>query len=156
MPTIISKYHISFSSYYKQKKGFTLVEIIVATIIIALVILGMMSVFLAGNKHVIHARERMTSAEIGKLFIDPLQLDVNWSIWTLGAAGNALAIGTTYCDGDVTHTQNKNCPPAGQRTINNRTFTSTYVTSAIPDGNADHNDNVRRVTTTINWTEPSP
>ena len=135
--------------------GFTLVEIIVATIILSLVILGMLSIFLAGNKHVIHTRERMTSAELGKLFVDPLQMDVNWSTWNSGAAGNALALGTTYCDGIVGHTQNKNCPPAAQRRVNDRPFTATYVTSLVADNTGDANDNLRRVTTRVSWTEPS-
>jgi len=139
----------------KHKKGFSLVEIIVATVILSLIILGMLSVFLAGNKHVIHTRERMTSAELGKLFIDPLQMDVSWNIWSLGAAGNALAPGTTYCDGVVGHTQNKNCPPVAQRRVNNRVFSATYVTTAVADSSVDPNDNLRRVTSTIAWTEPS-
>lgn len=138
-------------------KGFTLVEILVVTVIFSLIILGMLSVFDAGNRHVIHTRERITSSELGKLFIDRLQLGVNWSTWGLSAASNALVLGTTYCDGVGGHTQNIFCPPAAQRTINNRTFSATYVTTAIADSTAsDANDNLRRVTTTINWTEPSP
>lgn len=136
-------------------KGFTLVEIIVATVILSLVVLGMLGVFLAGNRHVIHTRERMTSAELGKLFIDPLSVDVNNNIWLLGSAGNALAIGTTYCDSVVGHTQNRNCPPVAQRRVNNRVFTARYITDALTDNTPSLDDNVRRVVTRIDWTEPS-
>ena len=157
MPSLISKDFTTFIFFRRKfKNGFTLVEVIVATVILSLIILGMLSVFLAGNKHIIHTRERMTSAELGKLFIDPLAVDVNWNTWAMGAAGNALAEGTSYCDSVVGHTQNKNCPPAAQRILNNRGFTATYITSRNPDSTAgDNSDNLRRVTTTINWTEPS-
>jgi len=135
-------------------KAFTLVEIIVATVILSLVVLGMLGVFLAGNRHVIHTRERMTSAELGKLFIDPLSVDVNSNIWLLGPAGNALATGITYCDSDGAHTQNRNCPPVAQRRVNNRVFTARYTTTALADNTASLDDNIRRVTTLINWNEP--
>jgi prepilin-type N-terminal cleavage/methylation domain-containing protein len=76
-----------------KQTGFTLVEIMVATVILSLVILGMVSVFVAGKRHVISARDRMTGSEISKLFIDPLQMYVRQDTW--GAAGNALNSGTT-------------------------------------------------------------
>lgn len=139
-----------------NKSGFSLVEIIVASVIFALVVVGLMSVFVAGSKHIIHARERMTSAEVGKLFIDPLQTDVNQSTWTLGQASNALTIGTTYCDSDAGHTQNKNCPPAAQRVVNNREFSATYAIADATTDTALANTDLRRVTTTITWNEPSP
>ncbi|MHB8154863.1 MAG: type IV pilus modification PilV family protein, partial [Candidatus Omnitrophota bacterium] len=50
----------------RNKNGFSLVEVIIAAVIFSLVMLGLSSVFIAGNKHTIHARERMTSAEIAK------------------------------------------------------------------------------------------
>lgn len=114
--------------------GFTLVEIIVATIIFSLVILGMLSVFLAGNKHIIHTRERMSSAELGKLFLDPLQMDVRQDTWN--QAGNDLRLSAT--------------PVAlTPQNVNNRNFSAAYTTTAV--GGTD----LRRVTTTITWTEPS-
>lgn len=145
-----------------NESGFTLIEIIVASVVFALVIAGLLSVFVAGSRHIIHARERMTSAELGKLFIDPLQTDVRQDTWTLGSASNALTIGTTYCDSDSGgHTQNKNCPPtAAQRTVNNREFSAAYT---IAQGGVNPGDDpaligtdLRRVTTTITWNELSP
>lgn len=121
-----------------------------ASVIFALVIVGLLSVFVAGTKHIIHARERMTGAEIGKLFIDPLQMDVRQDTWNLGQASNALTLGTTYCDSIGGHTQNKNCPPAAQRKVNNRDFSAEYVSEVVSG------TDLRLVTTKISWNEPSP
>lgn len=143
-----------------NKAGFTLVEIIVASLVFALTIAGLLSVFVAGSRHIIHARERITSAELGKLFIDPLQVDVRQDTWTLGQASNALTPGTTYCDSVGGHTQNKNCPPAAQRTVNNREFWAAYT---IAQGGVNPGDDpaligtdLRRVTATITWNESFP
>lgn len=130
--------------------GFTLVEVVVSVVVFALVIVGLISVFVAGTKHIIHARERMTSVELGKLFIDPLQMDVRQDTWGSGPAGNALTLGTTYCDSVGGHTQNKNCPPADQRKVNNRDFSAEYVTEVVSG------TDLRLVTTKISWNESSP
>jgi len=110
-----------------KKCGFTLLEIIIATIILSLTILGLLGVFVAGNNWVLHLRERATSAELGKSFVDPLQMDVRQDTW--GTNG----LSTT--------------PPSTAQTINNKIFTVTYATSNVA-GTA-----LRRVETTINWTE---
>lgn len=131
-----------------RNRGFSLVEIIVATIILSLTILGLLGVFVAGNNWVVHFRERSTSAELGKLFVDPLQMDVREDTWTSGVAGNALTAGDTYCDNDAGHTQNKNCPTQEQRTVNAKEFTTGYrITADSPAAK------LRKVTTIIRWSE---
>lgn len=112
---------------YKES-GFTLLEIIIATIILSLTILGLLGVFIAGNNWVLHLRERATSAELGKLFVDPLQMDVRQDTW-----GSPNSLSTT--------------PNPVSQTINAKPFTATYVT-----GNIAGTD-VRRVITTVTWTE---
>ncbi|MDD5476611.1 MAG: prepilin-type N-terminal cleavage/methylation domain-containing protein [Candidatus Omnitrophica bacterium] len=133
-----------------NRSGFSLVEIIVALVVFALVIVGLLGLFVAGGKNIIHARERMTSAELGKLFIDSLQMDVRQDTWDLGQASNALTVGTTYCDSVGGHTQNKDCPTAAQRKVNNRDFSAQYVIDGVSG------TDLRLVTTTITWNEPSP
>ena len=142
-----------------RQTGFTLVEVVVSMVVFALVIVGILSVFVAGTKHIVHARERMTSAELAKLFIDPLQMDVRQDTWTSGQAGNALTVGTTYCDSSA-NTQNKDCPTKAERTVNNREFSAAYT---IAQGGVNPGDDsalvgtdLRLVTTTISWNEPSP
>lgn len=136
------------------KNGFTLMEIMVAAVLFSLVIVGLLSVFITGNKQVIHARERMVSSELSKLFVDPMQAHVRQDTWDL--AGNALLPVTTYCDSVGGHTQNPICfsMPASERKINNRDFSAQYNVSRVLDSlGAD--TGMRRVTTTITWTEPS-
>lgn len=124
-----------------NKAGFTLIEIIVASVVFALVIAGLLSVFVAGNKHIIHARERMTSTEVGKLFLDPMQMDVRMDTWNL--PGNDL---------------NLSAVPVSLTTqrVNNRDFTGTYTVADATTDSALVNTDLRRVTTTITWNEPSP
>lgn len=117
-----------------MKKGFTLVEIIVSVIILALVILGMLSVFVGGTKHTVHSRERLVSAEVGKLFIDQMQGNVRQDTWD--SAANPLTITAAP-------------QPLGTQVLNNRSFTGTYMTSAVTGSE------VRRVTVTVDWTEPT-
>ena len=122
-------------------------EVLVASVLFSMVIVGMLSAFVSGNKMVIHARERMVSSQLSKLFIDPLQSHVRQDTWDL--AGNALLTGTTYCDSVGGHTQNPICPSAAsERKINNRDFTATYTIANVTG------TNLRRVTTTITWNEP--
>lgn len=125
-------------------------EILVASILFSMVIVGMLSAFVSGHKQVVHVRERMVSSQLGKLFLDPLQSDVRQDTWSSAVTANGLAVGTSYCDGVGGHTQNHVCPStAAQRVINNRTFTATYVTADVGSGTT-----LRRVTTTITWNEP--
>lgn len=144
-----------------KKSGFTLIEIIVATFIFALVILGLLSVFSGGNKLVMHTRDRVASAEIGKLFVESLLKGVRQDTWDKGASENALAVGVTYCDSNGSHAnaQNINCPSQNQRTVNNREFSAKYI--AIQGGLNQGEDpalagtDLRLLTTTVTWNEPS-
>jgi hypothetical protein len=130
-----------------NKRSTTLFEIIVATVIFALVMAGMVSVFVAGKRHVMHSRDRMTSSEMGKLFLDPLQLYVRQDTW--GTAGNALNEGTTYCN--TSGIQNPACPSvASQRKVNSIDYTAQYDVTKV---DASREDSPRRVIATVNWTE---
>lgn len=53
-----------------KKRGFTLIEIVMATIILSVVMLGLVSVFVSAKKIIRHSRARMTAAEVGKLFLE--------------------------------------------------------------------------------------
>jgi len=118
-----------------SKNGYTLVEIVVTTVILSLITLGMLGVFVSGNKQVLHTRERMTSSELGKFFIDPMQMAVRQDSW--GLAGNVLNLGT-----DV-------ALPNTPQTINRRSFSGTYTTTAVA------NTDLRRVKAKITWVEPT-
>ena len=116
-----------------NKRGFTLLEIIVAMVLFAGVMAGLVGVFVAGKRHVIHSRERMTGGELGKLFLDPLQMAVRQDTWD--AAGNILKIGSTS---------------AVPTKVNNVDYTGQY------DVNAVAGTDLRKVKVQVNWTELSP
>ncbi|MFH1190906.1 MAG: prepilin-type N-terminal cleavage/methylation domain-containing protein [Candidatus Omnitrophota bacterium] len=120
----------------RKKNGFSLIEVLVSAVVFSLVMLGMVSVFISAKRFMSHARERMVSAEIGKFFIDPLQMDVKFENW--GQAGNILTSGGSGVP---------------QR-INGVDFSGTHAVTAVPDATPlDPYDNLRRVITTISWTE---
>jgi prepilin-type N-terminal cleavage/methylation domain-containing protein len=114
----------------RKKSGFSLVEIIVSAVVFSLVITGLISVFISGNKLVIHIRERMTSVQLGKLFLDPLQVYVRQDTW----GSNDLSINGI----------NK---PGGSQIINNRTFTENHSVSTVAG------TGLQRVTSTISWVQ---
>ena len=117
--------------------GFTLVEVLVSLTIFALVIVGLSSVFVAGGKLIMHNRERMTSAQLGKFFLDPLQAYVRQDTWDSAGpvpAANELRVGSR--------------PGVfSPQTINNRRFTEVINVTAV--------GNLRRVIANISWPEPS-
>ena len=126
-----------------KKIGFTLIEVVVAALIFTLVMVGLFSLFAGGNKHIIHARERMTSAELGKLFIEPLQAYVRQDTWD--QPDNDLNLSASLVD-------------FTSENVNNRSFSGKYtVFDGNPVGGAYDsallNTNLRRLTTTITWTE---
>ncbi|PIQ87843.1 MAG: hypothetical protein COV73_01965 [Candidatus Omnitrophica bacterium CG11_big_fil_rev_8_21_14_0_20_43_6] len=113
-----------------KKSGFTLIEILVSAVIFALVMAGLLGVFASGNRILMHTRERIIGAELGKFFIDPMQVNVRQDQWT---ATNPLLI--------------SGAPTI--ESINNQDFTYGYTTGAVAG------TDLRRVTTTINWDEPA-
>lgn len=149
-----------------KKRGFSLMEVIVATALFSLVIVGMLSVFVTGNKQVIHIRERMVSSQLGKLFIDPMQGYVRQDTWDLNLASNVLYIPgapvnsyTFYCDSDAGHAPQGPadfCPSAAERKVNNREFSARYDVSrvCIGDCSTGIDTGMRRVSAAISWSEP--
>jgi len=135
-------------SLIRSKKSFTLFEVVVATLIFSLAIGGLIGVFIAGKRNVLHSRERMSSTEIGKVFIEPLQLYVRQSDWN--ASSNALTLGTTYCDSSGS-SQNPACPSSGgQRVVNGVDYTAQYEVTGVSG------TSVRKAKTKISWSEFSP
>ena len=132
-----------------KRTGFTLIEIVVATVIFCLIVMGMASLFIAGKRHVLHSRDRMSGSEMGKVFVDHLQMDVRQDSWDSPTNPNALKVASTYCDSVGGNPQNSACPPVGNRKINNIDYTVQYDVDAVsPD--------LRRVKALIAWTESAP
>ena len=117
-----------------QYKGFTLVEILVATILLALTVGGIANVFVASKRYIMHARLRMSGGEMGKYFLDPLQMNVRQDQWDTAEA-NAAA----NC---LNSTPSAGCPAAQAGYTPGYTVTDVAGTGGL-----------RRVQLQVNWTE---
>lgn len=78
--------------------GFTLLEILIAALIMALVMTGIASIFLAGKRHMLHTRSRIQAAELGRLFLAPLQMQVKQNEWASNCLGNNIGCPSTPTD----------------------------------------------------------
>jgi prepilin-type N-terminal cleavage/methylation domain-containing protein len=132
-----------------RKKGLTLLEIVIATLILSLVMTGVANLFITAKRYLIHSRSRMAGGELGKLFLEPLQSGVRQDTWS--EPDNPLDQGTKYCDDNPAHPQHPNCPSATSRLIDNITYTTKYK---IDRGNPL--THLTKVKLEVNWNEPSP
>jgi prepilin-type N-terminal cleavage/methylation domain-containing protein len=127
----------------RENNGFSLVEVLVASVVFSLTMLGLTSVFVSSGKHITHAREGMSSMELGRFFLDPLQNYVRQDTWNQG--GNYLNLSSS----PVTFS---NSP----QTINTRSFSATYTVAdgvAAPIDGALIGTDLRCVVATIHWNE---
>jgi len=116
-----------------NKKGLSLLEVLIAAFILSLVVTGLLAVFISGKTLVLHSRARMTGGELGTYFLDPLQQEVRQDKWDNNCLSN-----TSNCV-----TQNE--------TLGGIEYSANYSTS-----NVDGTTNLRRVTVNIIWNEPAP
>jgi len=70
-----------------HKKAFTLFEIIVSLMILAICMIGLVNIFISGKTYIQRARSGMTGGEVGKFIIDPLQQEVRQDTWGTGGLG---------------------------------------------------------------------
>lgn len=116
-----------------KRKALTLLEITIATVVLALVVVSLSRVFLSSGQWLYHARARTAGGEVGNFFLEPLQMQVAQSTWTPGS---------TCLTGGA-------CP--GARVVNGITYTPTYTRSAMPVGSAPPLGRVRKVFLTLTW-----
>ncbi|MFA5155990.1 MAG: hypothetical protein WC532_01175 [Candidatus Omnitrophota bacterium] len=113
--------------------GFTFFEILLATFILSVIMVGLTSVFISAKKLIRHNKARVVGAEAGKLFLDPFQMMVRNDTWS--EANNTLSNGTSYSN------------TTGTPSLD-RDYTATYSFGSVTGVN-----NLTRVTAVINWTE---
>ncbi len=145
-------------------RAFTLIESMIAAFLIAITFMGMGILFVGGKRYMLHSRSRMGGGELGKVFLDPLQMQVRQDTWD--TANNALQLpagGTAqrWCDNDPGHTQQPStpqgpCPPANERTLFGMPYNAEYNISDDRGGGVLQNTDLRRVELTVRWTEPQP
>lgn len=120
--------------------GLSLLEILVSTLILALVMTGMANIFVAGKRHILHSRSRMTGGELGKYFLDRLQMQVRQDQW----GNNCLSNSANCC------TNPADCQ-AGTVQGLDRDYTASYTVT--PDSPIT---NLNKVRVNITWSEPPP
>ena len=117
-----------------KKKGLSLLEVLMASVILALTITGLANIFVATKRLTFHARARVTASELIKSIIEPLQSQVRQDLW----GSNCLSNSTL-------------CPSVPWTDATSATmYTPTCVTSAHPQLNT-----VRKVKVTVQWQERS-
>ncbi len=117
-------------------RGISLLENLIAVVILVLIVFGMVGIFVSGRQNIGHSRNLVAASELCRYYIEPLQMQVRYDTWA--DAGNCLGTKNgTACD---TASQN----------INGIIFTPAYEISDAPGTSA-----VRKVKLTITWTEPN-
>lgn len=117
------------------KKGFGFIEVIISLVLITLTITGLAHLFLAGKRLLFLSHTRMGGGELGKVFLDPLQMDVRQDQW----GSNCLSSNpTSGC------TQNAS--------VSNINYNAAYTITNVLAGN----DNLRRIKVDISWNENVP
>lgn len=121
-----------------NEKALSLLEIIIAAVILSITMVGLTNLFISGKRLGLHSQYRMSSAEIGKYFLDPLQKFVRQDQW----GSNCLSRNGTNPSGcDTTPWKD----PSSQIE-----YTPTYVISSLGS------TNLRKVNMLIRWNERAP
>lgn len=117
----------------KRYKGSTLLESIMAVLILALTMVALTNLFSVSRRLITHSRSQLGAGGLGRLFLDPLQGQVRQDQW--GGAGNCLSAGI-------------GCP--GNQTVGNIIYNPAYNITNVP---IIPGVNLRRVRAQINWVE---
>lgn len=111
-----------------KKTGFTLLEVLIASVIFALVVTSLVSIFVVSRQYLYHSRSRMSATQLIKAFFAPLQYQVRQDQWL----SNCLSTG--ICNNP-------------SETLDGIVYNATYNITNVTD------TTLRRVSLTINWTE---
>ncbi|MEI6631958.1 MAG: type II secretion system protein [bacterium] len=131
-----------------SRKGFTLLEVLVSVILLAMMITGLTGAFVSARKFALHSRSRMAAAQMSKTFLDYLYMHVRADTWD--TSPNDLSNTTAalrYCGyEDRGYTQQIGCPSSeADRTLDNVIYNANYT---IVD-----EFNLRKVTLRVTWNE---
>jgi Tfp pilus assembly protein PilV len=124
------------------KKGLSLLEILVATILFALVISGLANIFVAAKRYVAHNRGLVAAGEAGRMFLEPLNSQIVTSRYSDTNGDGYLEWQPTY-------------PGAWSDTASQTTFTPSYTIDPMDLDNDPYarTSEIQRVSVTIRWNE---
>ena len=119
-----------------------------AMVVLAILMVGLTNLFLGGKRWIAHRRFQVTGGELGKVFLDDLQLDV-----TVRERTNVAQSGWGQTGNCLTNPSAASCP--GNQTISNTSYAPTYTSDNVIIGNCvATNTCARRVRLDVRWTEP--
>ena len=76
-----------------SKKAFTLVEVIISMVIFAITMVGITNLLIYSKQQTGQSHSRMVQGELGRYFLDRLQMHVREDTWTQPEPSNLLALG---------------------------------------------------------------
>ena len=117
-----------------MKKGVTLIEILVSTIILSIVMLGLGNIFVIARRYSQHTRSKIQGAELGRYFLEPFQAQVREDQW------DSNCLGTNNC-----------LAMCASQWLNNINYNVTYDVANVTTA-----PTVRRVKVTLDWYEIPP
>jgi hypothetical protein len=115
-----------------KNQGLTLLEILVATMLMSLMMFGLGTIFVAGQRHLSGSRAQITAAQLGKYYLANVSLDVRQDTWGHNCLSNS-----------------SDCA-SFTRTIDGTTYAIRYDTASMVDGN------LSKAKVIVNWNETSP
>ena len=114
---------------YEYPNGFTLVEVVVASVIFAITAAGIVAMLSALSKPADEAQEAVAASLVGKQILEEFRKEVDMTTWD--EPGGALAVGGPYTLPDVV--------------IDGTTYTPTYTVVE------DASTGARRVDLHVDW-----
>lgn len=117
----------------KNYSGISMLEIIISMLILALVLVGLINVFVVSRSYIAHSRSRTSASQVAAIFLDPLQNEVDETDWN----------------------QSTNCLTAtnGWRTGPSLPFNGVNYTSTYEVTNESAGTELRRVRINVTWNE---
>jgi Tfp pilus assembly protein PilW len=115
----------------RHSTGISMLEIVISMMILALVLVGLINVFVVSRGYMAHSRFRTSASQLATVFMDPLQNDVRQNDWN--ETTNNLSVNTTTGDKVI---------------IDGVAYTPTYTVTDESAGTA-----LRRVVVNVTWNE---
>lgn len=115
-----------------NKKGLSLLEILIALVVFSLVMLGVSRLLLSAKELFLHNRLKILGEGVGIFHLDSLQMDVRKDTW--GLPSNCLTNPATGCD-----------TISWQDPVSGKVFTPRYEVTGM--------GNLQKIKVIVSWTE---
>lgn len=158
---MLGKMYVAEHNYNRgatvSRKGLSLLEVLISSIILAILLSGLANIFVATKRLLLHTRCRATAAEIAEYYLSPFPMQIratNWGPSTttgncLRMFGGAMGVVPVWTDASavVTYTPNYDAeiPPDGVADIDDIGLGSGPPLSSI----------ICRVSLKVDWVERS-